>query len=68
MVYKVEHTTPRYFSKITWCIEQFGPEGQPQWEKYKGIDIARGLRWWRRQGHIFFRSEKDYAFYCLRWS
>lgn len=66
MAYKVEHTTPRYFSKITWCIEQFGPEGIPDY--HSNIDIVAGLRWWRRQGHIFFRSEKDYAFYCLRWS
>lgn len=66
MVYRAKITPDRVFS-IEWCREHFGPEREPAWEKSQDIDIVRGLRWWRRQEHIFFRSEKDYAFYCLRW-
>ena len=64
MVHKVKITPDKVFS-INWCQEHFGPEGVPDYNA--NIDIVAGLRWWRRQEHIFFRSEKDYAFYCLRW-
>ena len=64
MVHKVYLTPERYFS-IRWCKEHFGPEGIPDYNAV--IDIVAGLRWWRREGHIFFRNEEDYVLYCLRW-
>ena len=56
---------PEAYARVEWCKEYFGGTGEPDY--YRGIDITRGLRWWRRQGHLFFRSEQDYVFYCLRW-
>ena len=58
---------PEAYARVEWCKQAFGGEGEPHWEKYGGVDIAHGLRWWRRQGHLFFRSERDYMFYLLRW-
>lgn len=59
---------PEAYARVEWCQTQFGGEGEPYWEKYGGIDIAHGLRWWRRQGHLFFRNEQDYMLYLLRWA
>lgn len=59
---------PEAWARMEWCRAQFGGEGEPNWEKYCGVDIAHGLRWWRRQGHLFFRNEKDFMLYCLRWA
>jgi hypothetical protein len=64
-MYKAELTPSRYFS-IEWCTEHFGREGIIDY--HANIDIVAGLRWWRRDGHVFFRNEQDYMFYCLRWS
>jgi hypothetical protein len=64
-VYKAK--MPEAYARVEWCKQAFGGEGEPLWEKYRGVNITRGLRWWRRQGHLFFRSEQDYVFYCLRW-
>ena len=63
-VYK--STSPTDIDQWSWCTEQFGPEGIPK--PSDSLAIVAGLRWWRRQGHLFFRSEKDYVLYCLRWA
>jgi hypothetical protein len=68
-VYKAK--MPEAWARIEWCKEQFGADGlfadgypQPQ---YGGHNLTRGLRWWRRSGHLFFRNEQDYLFYLLKW-
>ena len=50
---------------MQWCKEQFGGDGEPKY--YCNTDIVKDLRWWRRQGHLFFREEKDYIWFMLRW-
>lgn len=64
MIYKSK--LPEAYARMEWCKEQFGGDGQPDYKK--SVDIVHGMRWWRRQGHLFFRCEKDYMLYCLRWS
>ena len=64
MIYKAK--MPEAYARVEWCKAQFGGTGEPDY--YRSIDITKGLRWWRRQGHLFFRNEKDYLLYCLRWA
>lgn len=47
-----------YNQVINWCNEQFGehPKEHDAWS-----------RWWVGVGTIYFRDEKDYVFYKLRW-
>lgn len=63
MIYKAK--VPDVFV-IEWCKEQFGGDGQPDYSKR--VDIVSGMRWWRREGYLFFRNEEDYVWYCIRWS
>ena len=56
---------------VEWCKAQFGGDGQPNWEAAgngRAYCVTDGLRWWRRQGHLFFRNERDFVLYCLRWA
>jgi hypothetical protein len=58
---------PQAYARVEWCKETFGPTNE--WVEYEnGRDIARGLRWWRRQGYLYFRNEVDYTLFLLRWS
>lgn len=68
MIYKAK--MPEAYARVEWCKKQFGGDGIPHNELYtgKGICVTTGLRWWRRRGHLFFRNEKDYLLYCLRWA
>ena len=54
------------YDTVDWCREHFGGAGEPKY--YMNTDIVKDLRWWCRQGYIFFREEKDYAWYLLKWS
>jgi len=62
-MYKVK--VPETYARMQWCKEQFGGDGEPKY--YLNTDIVKDLLWWRRQGYLFFREEKDYAWYLLRW-
>ena len=54
-------------ARVKWCKEQFGGTGEPKY--YMNTDIVKDLRWWCRvQGHLFFREEKDYIWFRLKWS
>ena len=69
MVYKSK-PMPEAYARVEWCKTQFGGTGEPKWDQLNGGvgAIVKDLRWWRRQGHLFFRNEKDYLLYCLRWA
>ena len=47
-----------YNEIIEWCTEHFGPHPKRHdaWS-----------RWWVGIGAIYFRDEKDYHWYVLRW-
>ena len=64
-MYKVKITVPETYAIIRWCKEQFGGDGVPDY--HLNTDIVKDLRWWGRQEHLFFRDEKDYAWFLLRW-
>ena len=72
MIYKAK--MPEAYARVEWCKAQFGGDGEPKFKQtgsltdYRQYRVVDGLRWWRRQGHLFFREEQDYVFYCLRWS
>ena len=62
---------PEAYARVEWCKAQFGGTGEPNWEAAgngRAYCLTDGLRWWRRQGHLFFREEKDFLMYCLRWA
>ena len=48
-----------YNEIIKWCTEHFGkhPNRPDAWS-----------RWWVGVGSIYFRDEKDFVFYQLKWS
>lgn len=52
-VYKAK--LPEAWARMEWCRQTFG---QP----------VKGGNWWRHRGHLYFREQRDYAFYLLRWS
>lgn len=62
-MYKVK--VSETYARIQWCETQFGGDGCPYY--HLNTDIVKGLRWWCRQGYLFFREEKDYVWYVLRW-
>jgi hypothetical protein len=53
-------------SSLRWCVDLFGATKDIEYT-YSN-DIAKDLRWWKRQGHVFFRNEQDYILYMLRWA
>jgi hypothetical protein len=65
MIYNAK--MPEAYARVEWCKEAFGPTDEFIEYKY-GNNIAEGLRWWRRQGHLYFRNEQDYMLYTLRWA
>ena len=65
MMYKVKDKFSETYTIIQWCKEQFGGDGEPKY--YLNTDIVKDLRWWVRQGYLFFRDEKDYAWFILKW-
>lgn len=42
---------PEAYARVEWCKKNLGEDGT----------------WWRHKGHLYFRREKDYFFYVLRW-
>lgn len=60
MMYKVK--LAESWARITWCEQQFGDTVD------YGHAWVKGARWWRIKGYLYFRDEKDYLFYLLRWS
>lgn len=63
MVYKAK--MPEAWARMEWCREQFGGSGEPDYDKK--YNITEGMRWWRRQGYLFFMNEKDYHWFLMRW-
>ena len=66
-VYKARLTAKE---QLAWCREHFGGHGDPYVEYaggQVGIDTTN-LAWWLRQEHLFFREQKDYNWFLLRWS
>jgi hypothetical protein len=55
---------PEAYARVKWCREIFGrpfqdlPKESRQWQN---------MRWYRNKGYIYFREEKDYVWYMLRW-
>ena len=61
MVYKAK--MPEAYARVEWCKEAFGPTESVYFKQ-----SYKRLRWWRRQGHLYFRNEQDYVLYTLRWA
>lgn len=65
---------PQAYARVEWCKAQFGGDDRPRFKQtgrltdYKQYQVADDQRWWRRQGHLFFRNEQDFILYCLRWA
>ena len=58
--YIAEFNDVDYNAVREWCAEQFGPE-----DKFPNA----WSRWQHRYEHqIFFRDEKDYVLFVLRWT
>lgn len=63
MIYKAK--MPEAYARVEWCKEAFGPLEQYRLSRSKTFS---DLRWWRKAGYLYFRNEKDYILYTLRWS
>lgn len=46
----------------TWCWNTFGERGEP----YDGPGIPH--RWYQQKGVFWFRDEKDFEWFLLRWN
>lgn len=57
--YKAEFNSYDYDSVRAWCTEQFGPHDKKPdaWSRWDH----------RYEGKIYFRDEKDYLMFVLRW-
>jgi len=42
------------YARVEWCKQRFGPQ-------------VHGGIWWRHRGHLYFKDEKCYTLYALRW-
>ena len=45
---------PEAYARVEWCRITLGKD-------------IRGGNWWRHRGHIYFKDEKCYTLYMLRW-
>jgi hypothetical protein len=68
MIYhvKLPNEIQAVMSSLRWCVDLFGATKDIEYTY--GNDIAKDLRWWKRQDHVFFRNEQDYILYMLRWA
>ena len=57
--YEADYDWINYGEVVTWCTEQFGPHPKQQdaWSRWDH----------RYEGKIYFRDEKDCAWFMLRW-
>jgi len=57
--YAAEYDWIDYGEAMAWCAEQFGPHPR-QHDAWS--------RWWDRyEGKVYFRDERDYQWFVLRW-
>ncbi len=58
--YKADFYYTDFDAIVNWCTEQFGPHPKhpDAWSRWKH----------NGQDRVFFRDEKDYVLFCLRWS
>lgn len=58
--YEAEYDWINYVDVSIWCAEQFGPHDRnpDAWSRWNHA----------YEGKIYFRDEKDYAWFMLRWS
>ena len=58
--YVADYDWLNYVEVMNWCHEQFGPHDKhpDAWSRWSDM----------HNGGIFFRDEKDYSWYVLRWS
>ena len=58
--YEAEYDWIHYGEVCEWCTKQFGPHPNQQdaWSRWDH----------RYEGRIYFRDEKDYVLFVLRWS
>ena len=57
--YEAEYDWIDYGESMAWCAEQFGPHPR-QHDAWS--------RWWDRyEGKVYFRDERDYQWFVLRW-
>ena len=50
--------------RLDWCKGQFGPASNATESKFEIFQP----RWYQQFETIYFRDEKDYLLYILRWS
>ena len=70
MIYEVERSRPEMNPNTEFIIVRttgIGPEVLEWLNKNFGPDNVEGSRWFIVVRSIFFRYEKDYVWFCLRW-
>lgn len=57
--YEADYDWMHYDEVVKWCVEQFGPHPTQQdaWSRWDH----------RYEGRIYFRDQKDYNWFVLRW-
>lgn len=57
--HEADYNWANYADVINWCHEQFGPHpiNPDAWSRWND----------KYNGKIFFRDEKDYNWFALRW-
>lgn len=45
---------PEAYARCEWCRMHLGK-------------AVRGGNWWRHRGHLYFKDEKTYLMYLLKW-
>ena len=58
---ELDFKTENWNDRLKWCSEHFGRVGP-------GDRLDRKYRWAQQFNKIYFRDEKDYAWFLLRWA
>jgi hypothetical protein len=45
---------PEAYARCEWCRMHLGK-------------AVKGGNWWRHRGHLYFKDEKSYLMYILKW-
>lgn len=46
---------PEAYARVEWCRMTLGRD-------------CKGGNWWRHRGHLYFKDEKAFMMYELKWS
>ena len=51
---------------MTWCEETYGPTGN-LWRETKNLTPEPNQRWYANNAKFWFKEEKDFNWFVLRW-